>query len=553
MIENDRRDGIAGSGCSHDATLSRLADAVRAGRLDRREFTALASVLGLSAGASAALIGAPAPARAEESPRKGGTLRVAMRVMKIVDPRRYDWPEMANVARQFCEPLVRWEPDFSFSGRLLEGWEVSEDATTYRLSLRRGVTWTNGDAFTAEDVAHNIRRWCDATVEGNSMATALSSLVDADTQQLAEGVLEIVDDHTVVLRLPQPDISLIPAFSDYPALVVHRSHGDDTDLAEAPLGTGPFELETLEIGGIARVTRRESGAWWGGEAHLDAVEFIDYGTDPTPVIAALESGEVHVNDETPADLVPQLDAVGLVKREKETAQTIVARMNVTAEPYTDTAVRRAIQRMVDNEVTLALGLEGRGLVAENHHVGPMHPEYAEMPPPEVDVEAGLAVLEEAGLRDAEFELISIDGDFQRTTMDAVAGQLRQAGLNVKRTVIPGATFWNNWTKYPFSATDWGGRPLGVQVLSLAYRSGQPWNETGFSNPEFDAALDEALGVFDADARRGPTETCQRLLRESGVIIQPYWRKMYLHHAPELRGYERHQAREMHFDRVWLAG
>ncbi|MEL6196375.1 MAG: ABC transporter substrate-binding protein, partial [Pseudomonadota bacterium] len=389
------------------------------------------------------------------------------------------------------------------------------------------------------------------TVEGNSMATALSSLVDPATKTLADGVVEIADEHTVMLRLPQPDISLIPAFSDYPALIVHRSHGDDTDLAEAPIGTGPFELESLDIGGTARVRRRENGAWWGGEAHLDAIEFIDYGTDPTPVIAALESEEVHVNDETPADLVPQLDAVGLVRLEKETAQTIVARMNVNAEPYTDPAVRRAIQSIVDNEVVLSIGLEGRGVAAENHHVGPMHPEYAALPKPVVDVEGGLAALEAAGHRDTEFELISIDGDFQRTTMDAVAGQLRQAGLTVKRTVIPGATFWNKWTEYPFSATDWGGRPLGVQVLALAYRSGQPWNETGFADPAFDAALDAALGIFDADARKEPMEICETLLRDSGVIIQPYWRKMYLHHAPELQGYERHQAREMHFENVWL--
>ncbi|MEM8597191.1 MAG: ABC transporter substrate-binding protein, partial [Pseudomonadota bacterium] len=363
--------------------------------------------------------------------------------------------------------------------------------------------------------------------------------------------LEIVDDFTVVLTPTRPDISLIPALSDYPALIVHRSHGDDSDLAQSPIGTGPFELESLEVGGFARVLRRTSGAWWGGEALLDAIEFNDFGTDPAPMIAALESGDVHVNDETPADLVPQLDAVGLERQEKETAQTIVCRMNVKAEPYTDVRVRRAIQMLTDNTITLQVGLEGRGLVAENHHVGPMHPEYAEMAAPEIDVEKGLAMLEEAGARETEFDLISIDGDFQRTTMDAVAGQLRQAGLTIKRTVIPGATFWNNWTGYPFSATDWGGRPLGVQVLALAYRSKEPWNETGFADPEFDAALDEALGMFDPDARRVPTEICQTRLREAGVIIQPYWRKMYLHHAPELHGYERHQAREMVFEKAWL--
>ncbi len=133
----------------------------------------------------------------------------------------------------------------------------------------------------------------------------------------------------------------------------------------------------------------------------------------------------------------------------------------------------------------------------------------------------------------------------------MAGQLRAAGLNVTRAVLPGGTFWNGWTSYPFSATDWGGRPLGVQALSLAYRSGAPWNETGFNDPEFDAKLDEALGIFDPDARRVVMADIETILQESGIIIQPFWRNMYLHHVPAVMNYVRHPSREMHFERVWL--
>ena len=57
--------------------------------------------------------------------------------------------------------------------------------------------------------------------------------------------------------------------------------------------------------------------------------------------------------------------------------------------------------------------------------------------------------------------------------------MRDAGINVKRTVLPGTTFWNNWIGYPFSATEWNMRPLGVQIYALAYKSGGAWNETGF--------------------------------------------------------------------------
>ena len=252
-----------------------------------------------------------------------------------------------------------------------------------------------------------------------------------------------------------------------------------------------------------RVVRREG--YWKGDALLDAVEFIDYGTDPTAMIAAFEAGDVDANIITYADSLPQLDALGMVQSEIATGGTMVCRFNNAAPPYDDVRVRRAAQLAVDNAVVLQLGIDGRGAVAENHHVGPMHPEYFALPKVGRDPEKAMALLAEAGQSDHEFDLISIDDDWRRNSTDAIAAQMRDAGLKVKRTVMPGSTFWNDWTKYPASTTDWNPRPLGVQVLALAYRSGEAWNESAFSNADFDAALAEALGQPDPDKRRAIME------------------------------------------------
>ena len=534
--------------------IERMAEAAREGRMARREFLAAASVLGASAAAAYGMLGMAAPARAQGSePQSGGVLRIGMKVMPIDDPRLYDWPEKANMARQFCETLVRWEPDFTFTGLLLESWEVGDDARIYTLRLRPNVTWNNGDAFVAEDVMANFERWCDQSVEGNSMASRLTSMIDPETGRIADGVMEKVDDLTVRLTLPTADITIIPGISDYPALIVHRDF--DGNLAANPIGTGPFVLDLIEIGDRASVSRRPAdgpgGGWWGGEVHLDGVEFIDYGSDQATLLAAFDAGEIDLNDESNGEFVFALDALGLTRAEKVTGATMVARMNTGFAPYDDERVRNAVQLAVNNAVVLELGFSGLGLVAENHHVGPMHPEYAELPAVEHDPERAMALMEEAGHADAELELISIDEDWLRVSADAIGAQLRDAGMNVTRTLLPGSTFWNDWTKFPFSTTSWGARPLGVQLYALAYRTGEAWNESAHSNPEFDALLAEALGVFDPDERRVLMADLERMLQDSGVIVQPYWNNYYSHHTAAVRNYEKHQTREMHLEEVWL--
>jgi peptide/nickel transport system substrate-binding protein len=527
-----------------------MARSVKEGSLDRREFMALASIFGLGATAAAGLLGGTTAAVAQE-PKRGGVLKVGQQVLDINDPRVYDWPQKSNVARQFCEPLVRWQPDGSFTPSLLESWEVSDDARTYILKVRQNATWTNGDAFTADDVIFNIRRMADGTVEGNSMAARLVALRDPDQLTAAEDAVVKVDDFTVQLNLRTPDITLIPSFGDYPALCVHPSFPDGGRLADAPIGTGAFELVSFEVGVKAVLKRRENGAWWGGEALLDGIEFIDLGTDETAFLSAFQSGEIHMNDETSADFVAANEAAGLIRESAITATTMVARMNVGAEPYTDPRVRKAVQLAVNNAVVLEFGVAGLGSVAENHHVAPVHPEYAELPPIAPDPAAALALMTEAGHAETELDLISIDEGWLATSTDAIASQLRDAGFKVKRTVMPGTTFWNDWTKYPFSSTSWGARPLGVQIYALAYRSGEAWNESGHSNPEFDAKLQEALGVFDADARRPLMAELQQILQDSGVIIQPYWNELIMHRTAAVQGYSRHPLREMHLEAIWL--
>ena len=89
--------------------VQKWAKAARDGKMDRREFLALATCFGATTFAAYGMLGLAAPSSllANEAPQKGGILKISSHVRKLVDPRLFDWPQQGNMARQFLEPLVK--------------------------------------------------------------------------------------------------------------------------------------------------------------------------------------------------------------------------------------------------------------------------------------------------------------------------------------------------------------------------------------------------------------------------------------------------------------
>jgi peptide/nickel transport system substrate-binding protein len=220
----------------------------------------------------------------------------------------------------------------------------------------------------------------------------------------------------------------------------------------------------------------------------------------------------------------------------------VARGKVTQKPFDDPRVRRALRLAVDNRVIQQLVHRDRGLPAEHHHVSPVHPEYAELPFMERDLPAAKKLLAEAGYPQG-LDLPAMDciasPSWQFNAAQAMVEQWKEAGIRARVNLLPSTEFWQVWDKTPFGFTGWSHRPLGIMVLGLGYRSGVPWNESDYANPEFDRLLSEAEGVLDVDARREVMTELQKIMQDDGPIIQPLWRSELTFMDKRVKGFQMH--------------
>ena len=545
--------------------------------MSRREFIRCATLLGMAAGTAYAIAGMSAPAMAgdtlpfpavDRAAKKGGRLRIGEMVARMEDPATYNWNEMANQTRPMLEYLTMVGPDNVVRPMLIDAWQASADLKIWTLHVRNGVMWHNGEELTAEHVAWNIRRWSDPALGSSSLGlstfAALTEFTgDKDSKgralrrALKNGV-EVIDRHTVRLHLAKPVLSVAEDCGEFCTLVVHPSF--KAPLSHNPIGTGAYTLAELRVGDrciLKRITKTTGGGefhYWGGDVYLDEIHFYHYEQENQT--AALASGSVDAIYELPVEQIELAQSIpGAQILSVETAQTLCCRMQVDVKPFDDIRVRRAIVKAADNAAIKKLVFGEHGLVAYNFHVAPVHPEYFPLPPLVRDVAGAKRLLKEAGY-DKGIDLAIVvgnnDGPWQQAACEALREQVKEAGINLAVTVVPAMKFWEIWTKVPFGATSWAHRPLGTMALAQAYRTGASWNESHFSDPEFDQALSDAEATIDVTARKAKMQKVEKIMQDAAVVVQPMWRPVFMLASGKVHGYKPHTARQMQLNKVWMS-
>jgi peptide/nickel transport system substrate-binding protein len=509
----------------------------RQGRINRREFLRMATLLGVSLGTASAMIGcapAPAPAGQVAAPaagaiQRGGEFRFSNAVRKLTDPALGIFVEY-NIWWFVAEYLAVTGTDNITRPWLLEKWEASPDLKTWTLHVRKGIKFNHGPELTADDVIFNIKRWLAPDTK--------SSMLGLMGSYMGPNDVEKVDQYTVKLNLKKPQVGVPEHLFHNPAAILPKDFGGDW--VKTPVGTGAFTLSEYIVDERAVLKRRE-GYWRNGAdgkalPYLDSIRVVFLGEDPAPSVAALQAGDIDAMFLNPA-LIEALEGNPDVKIINQTSSfTHVIRMRADKKPFDDVRVRNAIKICQDREKILQATQRGYGALGEDHHIAPIHPEYVKGEAPKPDIEKAKALLKEAGFANGlTVKLATMNSEPVPTIAQLLKEQCAPAGINIELEMMPMNMYWDRWTDVDFGITSWTHRPLAVMTLGLAYRTGVPWNECHWSNPQFDTLLDQAEGTLDIEARKKLVGQMQKIMVDEGPVAIPRWNAQIVGHHKKVQG------------------
>jgi peptide/nickel transport system substrate-binding protein len=518
------------------------------GRISRREALRRASLLGLSATALASLVSAPSrsasalPARQDDAPVRGGTVRVAMPgSADTLDPGIAYIAEATAPCEHLYSSLIRLASDLSIEPDLAVAWESNDAADRWTFTLREGVLWHDGSPFTSDDVVATVERIADPEF-GSPFAAAISMIERVE----ATGPTE------VVFHLNAPYGEFVELHGNYFFRIVPAGKLDT--LSSEPIGTGPYMLAEY-VPGERTVLRRFDGYFDPeGQGFLDEIQYLAVPEEATKA-AALTSGNIELANEFLPTTLPILEgAPNVTTAEVVTGNHQPLVMDVTQAPFDDVRVRTALKLCAQRDGFVAVVLQGHGETAADQPVPPVDPMYGDIPIPAQDIDRAIALLAEAGFPDGlDVELHTSTGraGMQESAI-AFKDMAAAASVRVEITSHPIDVYWADiWKHVAFCTSNWNGRPTAEQMLSQVYLCGTPGGESNWCNPEFDDLIMAARSELDPDARREILTGAQTLMAEDGPVVVPYFRSYITAYTSRLMGFDIHPLKFLDLRRAWL--
>ncbi|GIX22622.1 MAG: ABC transporter permease [Gammaproteobacteria bacterium] len=422
-------------------------------------------------------------------------------------------------------------------------WTVSDDGLRYTFELRPEARWSNGDAVTADDFVFSFRRLLTPAL-GGEYAYMLYPIVNARAYHLGQiddfaavGV-RAPDPHTLVIELEHPVPYFLQLLDHHSAYPVHRptieAFGAQARRGTAwtrpgnLVGNGPFVLREWSVN--RRIVVEPNPHYWNaGAVHLPAIAFLPV-EDANTQERMFRGGQLDI---VLGGLNP--DKIEYYRRERPQAlrvspayATYYYEFNTRRPPFDDPRVRRALAMAIDREAIVERVTRGGQRPAAA--LTPPDP-YGYRPPEALrfDPEAARALLAEAGYPDGRgfppFEVLYNTAEMHQRIAVAIQ-QMWKRHLNIEARLTN-----MEWKVYLAARNDgefdvaragWVGDfldPINFLELLSGY-SGN--NHSGWSDPRFDALLEQSNRERDRARRYALLQEAERLAMEAMPVIPIYY-------------------------------
>lgn len=398
--------------------------------------------------------------------------------------------------------LIRTTVDMGFENDLATDYSVSEDGLTWTFTIRDDVTFTDGEALTAADVAFTFN---------TALATENS---EADLSMLDR--VEALDDTTVVFHLSKPYNAFLYTLAVFGIVPEHCY--EEATYGENPIGSGRYIMTQWDRG--QQVILEANPDYYGGEIQIKKVVVLFMEEDAA--LAAAKSGQVDIAYTSAIYSEEAVEGYSLLAcksvdsrgislptqpsgNEVEDGGMVYAAGN---DVTSDKAIRQAMSYALDRQAMIDHVLNGYGQVA--YSVSDNMPWSSEdmIVPYDVKMaeqiladggwadEDGDGILEKDGQR-AEFTIYYSASDSVRQALTAeFSNQMKAVGISV---LYEGLGSWDElYAKMYSDPITWGwGSNSPVENYQLYYTGGA-CNFTGYSDKETDALLDAALAATDME-------------------------------------------------------
>ena len=406
------------------------------------------------------------------------------------------------------ETLVEIDSDGEVLPLLAEDWDVSDDGLVYTFHLT-DAEFHDGTELSADDVVYSFERAMDPDT-GHPFAGDFGPV---DT-------VEAIDDRSVEVTLAGVSNNWLFNMGRSPGIVYSEAHVDD--LAEAPVGTGPYEVSDWVRGDRIELARNED---YRGEAPaVDEIAFR-YIEDPSALNNALLAGDIDlISRVTAPELLEEFEEDGdyEVLEGLSDGHTIVT-MNNAAEPLDDVRVRQAISYAIDAEGVRDTTYAGYGELI-GAHASPHDPWYVDLSDRYAhDPDRARELLAEAGHADGlSLEMQLPPPPYARRGGEVIAGQLAEVGIDVELENVE----WGPWLDDVLGASDFELTIISHVEPRDIVQYGNPDYYWNYDNPEVAEWIAEADSTTDPEERDALYGQVQEQISEDAVNV-------FLYLLPEL--------------------